>query len=230
MILLLLPVLLAETTVQVQQFHSSETTISLANVMNEMFDGFQLPFLYPIIILILASLALREEISNDTISYLWVKPISRESILLSKFLVVFLVAFILSALSLLFTAKILDANWDIALNLLFAAGISLLAYGSFFLVLSLYMGRAILVGFFYILIWENLLSKLSPLASSLSIRSYAQNLTNALLNLPCGGTSDNPGTCLPTATSIIVLLLISVGSLALSVWRFSKMEFPGEME
>jgi ABC-2 type transport system permease protein len=235
-ILVLLPVLLAESAVQVQQFHPSDV-ISLDTFMQEVFDGFQLPFLYPIIILILASLALREEISNDTISYLWVKPISRESIALSKFAVVFLVAFILSAVSILLTAKILDASWDVLLNLLLATGISLLAYGAFFLALSLYLGRAILVGFFYLLIWENLLSKISPLASSLSIRSYAQSLFQDLLNLPCGtvpatspGAPDVQIACLPIATCMIVLLVIAVGGLAISIWRFSRMEFPGEME
>jgi len=45
-----------------------------------LFQGSQLPIFYPIVILFLASIALREEIDNNTIVYLWTKPISRASI------------------------------------------------------------------------------------------------------------------------------------------------------
>ena len=215
----LLPTMIAFGVLQAENINPGH--VDRDGILSVLFNGFQLPVLFPMIVLILVSLVLREEISNNTITYLWVKPISRASIVISKSLSAVSLALLLAGASTLVTTLMLVPDWTFALNWLVAAVITLLAYGAFFLALSLYMGRAILVGFFYILVWEASFSRVSYLAERLSIRFYGENLASGLQ----GRESD-----VSVAASLVVLLVITVFFLILSVRRFSAMEFPGDTE
>lgn len=183
-----------------------------------LFTGFQLPLLYPIIALLLMSSALREEIQNETIPYLWLKPISRLSIVLSKYLGAIVIAVFVSGLSLMMTGRLLVSDWELIGNLLLTATVGLLAYGAFFFALSLVFERALIWGFLYILGWEELFSRISQAASQLSIRHYAENLGRELTGLP---------TDVALATSLGVLVGLTVVLLGIAIWRFRRMEFPG---
>ncbi len=215
----LLPVMIAASVMQVHQ--AEGTYVNHDEFLSVLFTGFQLTLLFPIITLILVSLVLREEISNNTIVYLWTKPISRASILLSKYLSAIVIALLLASVSVLGTASMLTTNSNVIFDQLLTAWVAVLAYGAFFLALSLYFGRAILIGFFYILVWEVLFSRVAPLASQLSIRHYAENLSSSLQS----GTGE-----LSMTASLVVLLIILMGFMAISIRRFTQMEFPGETD
>jgi len=183
-----------------------------------LFTGFQLPLLYPMIALLLTSTALREEIQNETIPYLWLKPIPRASIVLSKYLGAILIAIVVSGLSLMVTGRLLVSDWGLIGNLLLTLIVGLLAYGAFFFALSMIFERALIWGFVYLLGWEESFSRISQAASQLSIRHYAQNMGRELTGL----SND-----VALTTSLGVLLGLTVVLLGVAVWRFTRMEFPG---
>jgi len=191
-----------------------------------LFQGSQLPIFYPIVILFLASMALREEIDNNTIVYLWTKPISRASIVLSKFSAAFVVASVLCGLSAAITSLIIyPSEIPLAAQFVLASIVGLLAYGGLFFTLSLISGRtmAVIIGMSYAIIWEGLLSRVSPLTSNLSIRHYATNFAANVIDID---RYLEPS--LSLVTSLLVLLGITAVLLSLSIWKFSKMEFAGE--
>lgn len=183
-----------------------------------LFSGFQLPLLYPVIGLILTATVLREEIQNGTIPYLWLKPLSRPAIVLSKFLGAWLIAFVISGASLSASAWLLTSDGVlIARQLLTLVG-ALLAYGALFFLLGTLFDRGLVWGFAYLLGWEESFSRISPAASELSIRHYAEALERNL----AGATGE-----IQLATSLSVLLGLAVISFGLAVWRFTSMEFTG---
>lgn len=198
-----------------RQFVSEEFRMDF---LKSLFDFFLLPLLYPTIALLLTATVLREEIQNETIIYLWVKPLSRAAILISKYTVALLLVLLFSGLSLLITGAILVNGWALIANLLLAIAVALMAYGAFFFTMSTVLDRALIWGFAYVLGWEGLFSRISSAASQLSIRHYAENLERGLLGLP----SD-----VSLGTSLGVLLGLTVALLGISVWRFSRMEFTG---
>ncbi|OGF53020.1 MAG: hypothetical protein A2Z21_08655 [Candidatus Fraserbacteria bacterium RBG_16_55_9] len=218
-----LPVFVVAVTLASAQFDSDLQQHVMSEefrtgFVKSLFDFFQLPLLYPAIVLLLSATVLREEIQNETIIYLWIKPLSRAAILISKYTMALLLAFVFSGLSLLITGVMLVNDWALIGNLLLAIALALLAYGAFFFTVSTILDRALLWGFAYVLGWEGLFSRISPAASQLSIRHYAENLERSLLGLPSEVSLE---------TSLGVLLGLTVALLGIAVWRFSRMEFTG---
>lgn len=222
-ILALLPVFISAITLEISRLDPdlrrdlSQEATRLA-FLQGLFGGFQLPLLYPILALILMGATLREEIQNDTIPYLWMKPLPRAAILGSKYAGVVLVALVIAEASVIATGALLTGDGGVLGAFALSAALALLAYGALFLALSLWVDHALLWGFAYLLGWEEIFSRISNAVSQLSIRHYAQRLSEALL----GQEPD-----VSWGVSAGVLLGITIGLLALSVLRFSRMEFPG---
>jgi ABC-2 type transport system permease protein len=213
-----LPVVIAAVTLEVGRL---DLGLGREEFLKGLFWGFQLPLLYPVIALILTATVLREEIQNETIPYLWLKPIPRGAIVVSKYLGVLMVALLFSGLSLIATAALLVDDWGLIGSMLLVMAVALLAYGAFFLALSTLFDRALIWGFVYVLIWEGSFSRISPAASKLSIRHYAEDFLKNLLDLPAE---------VSLVMSLGVLLGLMVMMLGLACWRFARMEFPGGME
>jgi ABC-2 type transport system permease protein len=191
-----------------------------ADFLKVLVNYFQLPLLYPAMILLLTATILREQIQQETIIYLWIKPISRTALVLSQYTVALLLAFVLSGLSLMITGALLVKDWALLGGLLSVVAVALAAYGAFFLALSTVLDRALLWGFVYLLGWEELFSRISPLASQWSIRHYAENLERSLW----GESGVSLG------ASLGVLLGLTAFFLGIAIWRFSQMEFAGREE
>lgn len=193
-------------------------------VLNVLVGVHQLPILFPILAVIFAAMALREEIQNDTVAYLWVKPIPRFSILISKFVTAFCLVLIFSSISLAGSVYLLSSDTSMLTHLLLTNVLGVLAYSALFMGASMFIGRTILVGIVYILIWEGALSRISTLTSNLSIRYYVENFASAGTELSIFQSN------ISLESSLIVLLAITAAMLALAVWRFSSMEFAGSSE
>lgn len=198
-----------------QEFMSEESRTTFLKVL---FGFFLSPLLYPVIALLLTATVLREEIQNETIIYLWTKPLARWAIIISKYAVAMLAALVFCGMSLLITGAILINDVAFMGKLLFTVVLALLAYGAFFLALSTFLDRALLWGFAYVLGWEESFSRISSAASQLSIRHYAENLEAALLGWP---------TVVSLGASVAVLLGLALVFVGVASWRFSRMEFAG---
>jgi len=227
LILAALPVFIAAVTLEALRFDSAlRDSVSALDVKRELLIGFfrdfQLPLLYPLIALVLMAGALREEIQNDTIAYLWLKPIPRGLIVFAKYSGTMVGIWGLVGLSVLATGALLVPSGKLLGALLLTAGVGLLAYGALFFALSVWVERPLLWGFAYVLGWEEAFSRISSAASQLSVRHYAQGLLSALMEGSHGGVS--PGAALG------VLLGITAVALTVASWRFSRMEFPGGEE
>jgi ABC-2 type transport system permease protein len=220
----LLPILIASTAVQFANDGNGLTNFEAQRFLQGIYSGFLLPILFPLMTLFLAAMVIREEIQNNTITYLWVKPISRASIVLTKFVSAFIVSFSLIAVSIFITTFIAIPDLSLALNLVLATGIGMLAYGALFLAASLVFSRAILIGMAYIIVWEGSFSRISTLTSDLSIRHYASNFAANIVDL------SRMNSTISLESSLIVLLTITVGLLVVAVYRFSSMEFSGSNE
>ena len=224
LILAALPVFIAAVVLETLRFDSAlESSMSALDLKRELLMGlfrdFQLPLLYPLIALVLMAGALREEIQNDTIAYLWLKPIPRGLIVLAKYSGTMLGVLGLMGLSVLATGALFAPSGKLLGALLLTAGIGLLAYGALFFALSVWVERPLLWGFAYVLGWEEAFSRISPAASQLSVRHYAQGLLSVF--------TENSNGDISLGAALGVLLGIAAVALAAAAWRFSRMEFPG---
>ena len=187
-----------------------------------LFESVQLPLLFPLMVLLLMAPALREEIDGDTLPYLWLTPLSRGTIVLSKFIGALVGTALLVELSTALATAVVVPDGEILGRLLPAALPGAVAYGALFLLLGVWTSRALLWGIAYVIGWEELFSRISEAASKLSVRHYAVAVERALLGKPGDVAVDATW-----ATALGVLLGLTVGALALAAWRFAQMEFPG---
>ncbi len=220
--LLLVPVLLALV------YAASEGTQNGGNFAIELFDSLVLPILLPLTALIFATSALGGEIEDRTLVYLTLKPISRLTVIVAKFLAATLVSTVLVEASLAATYLLAtQGNGNLAdLGAILLAGLGgCVAYSSLFLLLGLWLPRrGLLVGFIYVLVWEGTASTLSTGLATFSVRRYVEGALHASLgssSLAALQPSSISGT-----VSFLVLALVLVAGVIVSTWRLHWMEQP----
>ena len=182
--------------------------------------------LLPILVLILATGALGNEIEDQTLPYLTLKPIGRLRIVVEKLLATLVVAVPIILAGQIATYLIVfrgDAAQSESLQFLWAllasctAGI--VAYAAVFLLVSLFVARALLVGIVYALIWESLLSSFIKGLKVVSIRHYVDSILV--------GMADDPDIALKgatgVATSLIVIAAVTVVTVLLATWRLRNL-------
>ncbi len=180
--------------------------------------------LLPLATLVLATAALGDEIEDRTLQYLALKPIGRFRIVLQKFLAILIVAVPIVWAGIALTWAIAsfgyyDGMRDLLLPALLSSLVAILGFGALFLFLSLVIQRALIVGVFYVFIWESALTRYLPGIRAISIRHYTQSLFVRLVD-------DRRFTIAQVSaqsTVIITIFAIVAIGLALATWRLRRM-------
>lgn len=193
------------------------------------------PTLLPIIVLIVATAALGNEVEDRTLPYLTLKPISRLRIVLEKLLAVLVVTIPPVLIGLALTGLIAGLAPADAMNvfpgdptygvdrvivaMLVASAAGVVLISTVFLALSLIVPRALLAGIVYVFVWETLLGRFLPGIRIVSVRHYVQSIFVAVL--------DDPMVTIESATSLrssfIVIAVVAVISIILATWRLRTM-------
>ncbi len=179
----------------------------------------------PLLALVFGTAALGSELEDGTAIYLMIKPVPRWRILLAKMLVAagLTVALVFPAT----VATSLITNGREALSMSETLGYALVvsaggvAYACAFVALSAFTGRALILGLFYVLIWEGVLSGLLEGTRFLSIRQASLGLAAQVT----GVVAVPPP--LDVATSASILIVVVVGAVLLGSWRLSRFEITG---
>ena len=104
--------------------------------------------------------------------------------------------------------------------LLASAIAGIVAYSAVFLLASLLVSRALLVGIVYALVWESLLGRYLAGLKIVSIRHYTESILV--------GLADDPGIALKGAngvvSSIIVIAAVTVLMVLISTWRLRNLD------
>jgi ABC-2 type transport system permease protein len=202
-----------------------------------VFLGVVSPTLLPIAVLILATGALGNEIEDRTLAYLVLKPTTRLRIVVEKLLGVLVVALpaVLAGLIAAYVMIELGADEsvfrlgrpdfrsgdlsEVLWAMLGAASVGVVATAALFMLVSLVIPRALLVGIIYSFVWESLLGRFLPGVKVVSLRHYTDSVFVALLDDP-GVTVDD---AMSLNTSLIVVACLVAVSVAITTWRLRRM-------
>jgi ABC-2 type transport system permease protein len=192
--------------------------------VDRVLDTLVVRMVMPLVALIVGTAAIGSEIEDGTAVYLMIKPIARWRIALAKILVA---AFLTAALvlpAIVLTGLLLNGARGDTLASTGAFVVACLiggsAYAAAFVTLSAFTTRALLVGLAYTLLWEGVLAGLLEGTKFLSIRQATLGVAAAL-------GVDVPGDPLTPQISVLVLVVVLVGSLLLSGWRLARFEIRG---
>jgi ABC-2 type transport system permease protein len=193
-------------------------------LVDAIYTGMVISTLLPITVLILATGALGNEIEDRTLPYLTLKPLTRLRIVIEKLLGVLAVTEPIILAGLVVTFALVyrgDATDHLRLlgAILASAAVAIFAYSSIFLLISLIIPRALLVGIIYTFVWESVLGRFLPGLRIVSIRHFTQSIFVGVLNDPTV-TMKNPTS---TTASIVPMLIVGIVCIALATWRLSRM-------
>jgi ABC-2 type transport system permease protein len=196
--------------------------------------GLIFPVLVPLSALLLASGMVQDEIEEQTITYLLIRPIPRWAIYLAKLAGTILSSWVRAAI---FTVGTLVAVYwgeerlwgpvireriPIVCALL---ALSLSAYAAIFGGLSLWVRRTLVFGAIYIVIFEGIIATIDFVIREATVIYYIRVLAVRWLELSGADWSIDPSTAVSASTCVIVLLSVTAVFAALGAITFGMREF-----
>jgi ABC-2 type transport system permease protein len=190
--------------------------------------------LLPLTALLYASGMIQDEVEEQTLTYLLIRPIPKWLIYVVKTLATWLVA---SALATVFTAGTLVAvywgapgfEWEPLIRrgglIAMILSTSLLAYIGIFGALSLMVRRSLIVGVGYIVVFEGALANIDFVLRRGTVMYYLRVLSVRWLDLPGADWSIDPATAPGAMTSLLTQVGIGLGCALLGSLLFSMREF-----
>jgi ABC-2 type transport system permease protein len=189
----------------------------------EVFSSITLGLVIPLAALILGTGALGTGIDDGTIVYLLVKPVPRRTVVLAAMLVAAMATAALTVPASLLSGLLLLGGTapDLLLGMVLAALLASVLYAVVFVTLSVYTGRALVLGLGYVLVWEGLVTGLLTGTRILSIREYALAVVTAFGGSGLG-EAGRSGVELPVAMLLSAAVL--VGAFVLGSRRLGRFE------
>ncbi len=189
------------------------------DVVADVVPGGLLLLVVPLISLVFAVGALGDLVDDDTIVYLWLKPLPRWQLALGAVLATWL--YVVPTVAVV-AAVIAVAGGDP--GLLVAAVVSCvlasMAYGTVFVGLGLRTTRSLLAGLAFVLIWEGFLAALSDGIATMSVRRWSSALFSDL------GDVESVLEPASAVSSAVVLGIIVTLGLALTTRWLGTREIP----
>lgn len=186
----------------------------------ELFRELIAPTLLPIVVLLPATAAFGDELEDGTLPYLLMKPVSRARLVLGKYAATLLVTIPALALGLAATTLIAsrapeaDDLIGVLAAMVAAAAVAAVLLGAVFVLVSLFIPRALLAGMVYVFAWESLLGRFLPGVEAVSSREYTLRVFSGILeNDPALATN-----------AVLTMGAVAVVALILAVWRLRRLQ------
>jgi ABC-2 type transport system permease protein len=186
----------------------------------DLFREMIVPTLLPIVVLLPATAAFGDELEDGTLPYLFMKPVTRARLVLGKYAAILLVAVPALIIGLAVTTFVASGGsgmaelWPTLRAMVGAAAVETILLGAVFLLVSLFIPRALLAGMIYIFAWESLLGRFLPGVRAISSREATLRVFDGLL----AGDSEL------AMRSVVTMIAVAVVCLALAAWRLSRMQ------
>src|SRR5215472_2933356 len=189
----------------------------------EFLGTFGLSVVLPLTALIIGTSALGAEIDDGSVIHLLATPVSRLSVVVTKFTAAVVLTLAFGALPEFLAAAIAKGFADkLTIGLLIGAVVASVAYNAVFVMLSVLTTRAIAVGLLYLLVWEGLLGNFVGGVRVLSVGQYSVSVANAIAR------NSALNAHLTTGTATVMAVLVTVAALAVAGRRLSSFALQGD--
>ncbi|MGH1493463.1 MAG: hypothetical protein ACRBK7_29375 [Acidimicrobiales bacterium] len=171
----------------------------------------------PVVSLVLGSAALGNWVDDETLVYVWLRPVKRWLIAVAATLAAATVAVPVTVGSMTVLALLASGgDGGVITGTIIGTALGGLAYTALFVALGLLIRRALLWGLVYVFIWEFFVARSGTGAARLSINSYAASIlaqwSDIEIRLADRGLT----------TSYIVLAAVTLVAVVFTTWRLSR--------
>ncbi len=189
----------------------------------EFLGAFGFSVVLPLTSLIIGTSVLGAEIDDGSVLHLLATPVSRLSVVLSKFAAAVILTVLFGAIPEFLAGAVAKGFADkLTIGLLAGALIASVAYNALFVMLSVLTTRAIAVGLLYLLVWEGLLGNLIGGVRVLSIGQYSVSVANAVVHASALNAH------LTLATALVMAAVVTLAALAVATRRLSMFSLKGD--
>ena len=217
LVFLIVPVVLLVITVTLKLVANSPVWPA------EFLGVFGFSVVLPLTALIIGTSVLGAEIDDGSIVAMLATPVSRTSVVLSKFAAAVVLTVMFGALPEYLAAGVARGfGGKLALGLLAGALVASVAYNALFVMLSVLTTRAIAVGLLYLLVWEGLLGNLVGGVRILSIGQYSVSVANSITHASALNAH------LTTTTAIVMAVAVTAVTLVIAARRLSAFSIKGD--
>ena len=204
-------------------FHAAEHTATAAEFADDITATLLASGILPLVVVLLATSAFGNEVSDRTLGYLVLKPLPRWRIVLPKLAATLVVGGLPVALSGLAAVLVIeqgDAGGALATGLGLLVGAA--AYAAIFVWAGLASRHALIIGLVYVFVWEASLAAYLDGIRFLSVRRYTLALIGALdpdrlrtIDLSLSGAAGAIGTA-----------IVIAGFSLLAIRKLARMDVP----
>lgn len=175
----------------------------------------------PIITVVLGTASLGHEIEDQTMTYLFLKPVSRWGIILPKFLATITVAgVVVIGSGVLTTVIVPEGSVTTSVAAAVGLGVGVLAYTSIFTWAGLMTSHALAVGLVYVFVWEAAIVGFLQGVRWLSVRHYTEATIHGFDDIQFAGDTATLTLSQALAAAGIVVALFA----ALTIRRLTRMD------
>jgi len=176
--------------------------------------------------LLVGGSVLGAEIEDGSIVHLLATPVSRRSVVLTKYLLAVALTILFAAVPEYLAGAIASgAGSKLAIGLFVGALAGSVIYNALFVMLTAAFspGRALALGLLYVLVWEGLLANLVPGVGLLSAGHYSLAIANSIAHDSALHAN------LTTGTAVGMGLVVTVAAVVLAVQRLSTFSIKGDV-
>ncbi len=189
-----------------------------ATDVTEFIYLFGIGLMVPVIALVLASSSLGELVEDETLVYVWHRPVARWKIAMAAWTAAASIALPFTAVPLMATAAIASGDFTSVAATGAATALAVVGYSGVFVLLGLVVRRALVWGLIYLVVWELFVSRAGTGAAKLSINTYPSSVLSRLTDI------DLPLADRAMASGIIVPIAIAVAGIALAGYRLRSID------
>ena len=166
----------------------------------------------PIVALVFAAAAFGDLREDETLVYLWLRPMDRWPMVVGAWLASVTVSLPLTLVPLTVAAFIANVGSELVWATVLACVVGTLAYSAVFMLLGLLTKNSVVWGIGYVLIWEGLVAGLSNVSERLAIRGYTRSIIaeQTGVDLYLGNLSLTTATVVPALVVIVAIVLSSL--------------------
>ena len=190
--------------------------------------AFHMNLLLPLVALILGTAALGQEIEDGTAVYLLSRPIARWKIIVAKLGAAWVAGSVLMIVSIVISLGIGllgEEQQGIIPAFAVASFVGAGLYCAFFISLSVFTGRALVIGLIYVFIWETVVTNLAQGVKYFSIREYSLAVADKITSVdPDFFEADLSLTAALIGASVAAVLFVSLG-----IYRLGSFELGERM-
>jgi ABC-2 type transport system permease protein len=169
----------------------------------------------PLITLVLASAVLGEHAEDQTLVYLWMRPVNRTRLALAAHAVAMVVAMPFVVVPMVVMAAFLGDSGVVA-GAAAAGMLAVVGYTGIFVAIGLRTNRALIWGLVYVLVWEGAVASVGSTLARTSLRVHLGSVVRSVAGLPRDEFGVNG------AVAAFVLLAVGAIGVAVTSWLLGR--------